>query len=145
MFLLTLCAVYVCAGLSAFVAFLMLGNYVGALWAGVTGIISAINTHLHWLKLKNYVRQWYDQKELKPIARMGFAFFAIGMSGIAYHTTVEVLSKKPFLPVNQSEVICIVWAFMTAKSGLFLMHTARSFCKVGDQEICQNTNIVQSI
>ncbi|KAK4884946.1 hypothetical protein RN001_001217 [Aquatica leii] len=91
------------------------GNYVSSLWAAITGIISAISTHLRWLKYRNTLNQWYGVEELAPLAHMAFVFFTLGVMGVVYHTTVEILSKKPLLPVAQSEVISIVWSFMTAK------------------------------
>ncbi|KAF5275082.1 hypothetical protein FQA39_LY07019 [Lamprigera yunnana] len=141
MFMLIISAFYTFAGISGFVAFLILGNYPSAVWAIVTGILSGFTTHLRWLKHKNYLNQWYDPKELIPLARVGFVFYTIGVMGVVYHTAIEILSKKPLLPVKQSEVICIVWSFMTVKSGILLMFTARSYCKTRQQENCLPPNL----
>lgn len=44
------------------------------------------------------------------------------------------------LPIAQSEIIAIVWAFITAKSGIILMKTAQLYSKTLEDE--ESSNII---
>jgi len=139
---LILSVIYTLAGASAFVALLILGNYPSAVWAVATGIISAITTHLRWLKFRNHLDEWYSARELSPLSLVGFICFTLGVMGVVYHTAIEIMLKKPILPIDQSEIIAIIWAFLTAKSGILLMYTARSYSSSIDTE--ERSDLVSS-
>ncbi|KAB0804651.1 hypothetical protein PPYR_01621 [Photinus pyralis] len=138
MFAFVISVLYTLAGISAFIVFLIYGNYPTAVWAIITAIITAINGHLHWLKLRKVLNQWYERKELTPIYYIGFVCFTLGLMGTGYHSTIEIMLKKPMMPINQSEVTAIVWAFLTARGGLCVMFTIRSFSRqqADDEEPC---------
>ncbi|KAF2893704.1 hypothetical protein ILUMI_12477 [Ignelater luminosus] len=139
---LVFCFIYTLAGISGFVAFLVLGNYSGSVWAFATGAIAAIATQLRYLKFRNRLDTWYSERELSPLSFVGFVCFTIGIMGVAYHTAIEVLLKKPILPINQSEIIPIVWAFMTAKCSVLLMCTVREYRNLNEDE--ERSDLVQS-
>lgn len=134
MFRFVINAVCTVASVSAFIVFLIYGNYQAAVWASVAAALSAIDTHLHWLKLRKVLNQWYEANELNPIHYIGLICFTLGLMGIGYHSTIQIMLKKPMLPINQSQVIAIVWAFVTARGGLSLMCTVRTLTRHKDDE-----------
>lgn len=59
----------------------------------ILAVCSAILTHLHVLKIKNNIQNWYDNAQLDCSSRFGLAFFAVGTSGLVYHIAKEVMLK----------------------------------------------------
>ncbi|KAJ8925611.1 hypothetical protein NQ315_009451 [Exocentrus adspersus] len=111
-------------GYSAFVAFIVLKNYPSAIYGLVSGSTDSILFFLHYLLRKGTLREWYAPTDLRTICRYGILVATVGLLSLGYHTTIQIMYKKPILPIPNSSVIAIVWSFVALRSGLFLMYYA---------------------
>ncbi|KAJ3647588.1 hypothetical protein Zmor_019459 [Zophobas morio] len=120
---------YTLVGLSGCFAFFYFKNYPAAVLAVATGVINAILSHLHFLNHRNQLQEWYNPSHLRQISWFGFYSFAVSTSILVYFAVLEIMDKKPLLPIQDSAVIAMVWCLITLKSGLILQYYARSYSK----------------
>ncbi|KAG5876846.1 hypothetical protein JTB14_002902 [Gonioctena quinquepunctata] len=127
-------------GYSGFVAFLILKNYPSAVMGIISGTTDGISFFLQYLKRKGTLRLWYDSDDLRKICRLGILVASAGLLNLGYHATIQIMLKTPMLPVQGSEVICIVWSIILLRSGIFLMYHAIAYQKLEDGGLLSEQN-----
>jgi len=121
-------------GFAGFVCFIYFKNYPSSVLGIITGITNVLLSHLHLLKIKKTLNQWYSNPELRQIARLGFVILCIGGACLAYFVTVQIMLKNALVPVSNSSIISIIWSFITFKSGMVLLYYAYKYYEDTDND-----------
>ncbi|XP_044263826.1 uncharacterized protein LOC123010779 [Tribolium madens] len=124
--------VYSLAGVSGFGAFIILKNYAAAIFAIITGFISIITSHIHFLNFKNKLEDWYTPQHLRQMSSFGIYCFAISTSALVYFSVIEIMEKRPIMPIENSAIIPLIWCLITLKSGLILAYFGRLYSRKTD-------------
>ncbi|KYB26514.1 hypothetical protein TcasGA2_TC033837 [Tribolium castaneum] len=124
--------VYSLVGVSGFGAFIILNNYAAAILAIITGFISIITSHIHFLDFKNKLPDWYTPQQLRQMSSFGIYCFAISTSALVYFSVIEIMQKRPIMPIEDSAVIPMIWCLITLKSGLILAYFGRYYSRQND-------------
>ncbi|KAJ8971617.1 hypothetical protein NQ317_016334 [Molorchus minor] len=124
---------------SAFIAFMILITTHQLYWV-LSGITDSILFFLHYLAHKGKLEQWYDQSGLRIICRYGIIVATAGLLCLGYFTTIQVMYKKPIMPIADSSVISIVWSIVALRSGLILMYYCIGYQKNDDETRLLVTN-----
>ncbi|KAJ8928602.1 hypothetical protein NQ314_018809 [Rhamnusium bicolor] len=100
-----------------------------------SGITDSILFFIHYLLRKGRLVQWYAQTDLRVICRYGIVVSTIGLLSLGYFTTIQIMYKKPMLPIPDSSVIAIVWSLVALRSGLFLMYYSICYQRTDDTRL----------
>ncbi|CAH1992453.1 unnamed protein product [Acanthoscelides obtectus] len=109
-------------GYSAFVTFIILGNYPAAVLGFVSGSTDALSFFLHHLNRRGQLYAWYSHIQLRHICRLGIIIASVGLLSIGYYATMQISLRRPAMPIPQSLTIPLVFSFITLRSGLILMY-----------------------
>ncbi|XP_035226896.1 uncharacterized protein LOC118199169 [Stegodyphus dumicola] len=115
-------------GTAAFAYFAFFaGNINAAAWGMISAVFAAATLHVHMLKLKRTLEEWYGPEELRDIIVLGQGACLVSLAAVVTYIFLAVDAKEgftfqgtTFYPVVVFSVLSVIWS-------LLLFISTRSF------------------